>query len=153
MSDSVRPHRRQPTRLPRPWNSPGKSTGVGCHCLLRYYCRNNFKAENQLIYLLRSTSDAILRLLLYHSHNTDRFNFLPFPIFSPGNLRFLQSLNSTFTLWQDFKVTTLKSLPNSASDDLTHSANLVYPTALGLALCPEPSISRDQMLNSDSTIS
>ena len=29
MSDSVRPHRRQPTRLPRPWDSPGKNTGVG----------------------------------------------------------------------------------------------------------------------------
>ena len=34
MSDSVRPHRQQPTRLPHPWDSPGKSTGVGCHCLL-----------------------------------------------------------------------------------------------------------------------
>ena len=34
MSDSVRPHRRQPARLPRPWDSPGKSTGVGCHFLL-----------------------------------------------------------------------------------------------------------------------
>ena len=29
MSDSVRPHRQQPTRLPRPWDSPGKKTGVG----------------------------------------------------------------------------------------------------------------------------
>ena len=35
MSDSVRPHGRQPTRLLRPWGSPGKSTGVGCHCLLQ----------------------------------------------------------------------------------------------------------------------
>ena len=35
VSDSVRPHGRQPTRLPRPWDSPGKSIGVGCHCLLR----------------------------------------------------------------------------------------------------------------------
>ena len=35
MSYSVRPHRWQPTRLPRPWDSPGKNTGVGCHCLLR----------------------------------------------------------------------------------------------------------------------
>ena len=31
MSDSVQPHRRQPTRFPRPWDSPGKNTGVGCH--------------------------------------------------------------------------------------------------------------------------
>ena len=35
MSDSVRPHRRQPTRLPRPWDSPGKNTGVGCHFVLQ----------------------------------------------------------------------------------------------------------------------
>src|SRR5574337_931549 len=35
MSDSVRPHRRQPTRLPRPWDSPAKNTGVGCHFLLQ----------------------------------------------------------------------------------------------------------------------
>jgi len=35
MSNSVRPHRRQPTRLPLPWDSPGKNTGVGCHFLLQ----------------------------------------------------------------------------------------------------------------------
>ena len=35
MSDSVRPHRQQPTRLPHPWDSPGKNTGVGCHFLLQ----------------------------------------------------------------------------------------------------------------------
>ena len=35
MSDSVRPHRGQPTRLPRPWDSPGKNTGVGRHFLLQ----------------------------------------------------------------------------------------------------------------------
>ena len=35
MSDSVRPHRRQPIRLPRPWDSPGKNTGVSCHFLLQ----------------------------------------------------------------------------------------------------------------------
>ena len=35
MSDSVRPHRRQPTRVPHSWDSPGKNTGVGCHFLLQ----------------------------------------------------------------------------------------------------------------------
>ena len=35
MSDSVRSHRRKPTRLPCPWDSPGKNTGVGCHFLLQ----------------------------------------------------------------------------------------------------------------------
>ena len=36
MSDSSRPHGMQPTRLLHPWDSPGKSTGVGCHCLLHW---------------------------------------------------------------------------------------------------------------------
>ena len=35
VSDSVRPHRKQPTRLRRPWDSPGKNTGEGCHFLLQ----------------------------------------------------------------------------------------------------------------------
>ena len=40
VSDSYRLHGLQPTRLLRPWDFPGKSTGVGCHCLLRvrFYC-------------------------------------------------------------------------------------------------------------------
>ena len=35
VSDSLRPYRRQPTRLPFPWDPPGKNTGVGCHFLLQ----------------------------------------------------------------------------------------------------------------------
>ena len=35
LSDSVWPHRQQPTRLRRPWDSPGKNTGVRCHFLLQ----------------------------------------------------------------------------------------------------------------------
>ena len=35
MSDSVQPYRQQPTRLPCPWDSSGKNTGVGCHFLLQ----------------------------------------------------------------------------------------------------------------------
>ena len=35
VSDSVQPQRRQPTRL-RPWDSPGKNTGMGCHFLLQF---------------------------------------------------------------------------------------------------------------------
>ena len=35
VSDSMRPHRPQPTRLPHPWDSPGKNTGMGCHFLLQ----------------------------------------------------------------------------------------------------------------------
>ena len=45
VSDSVRPHRRQPTRLPHPWDSPGKNTGVGCHFFLQ--CMN-VKSESDV---------------------------------------------------------------------------------------------------------
>ena len=45
MSNSVWPHRRQPTRLPRPWDSPGKNTGVGCHFLLQ---RMTVKSESEV---------------------------------------------------------------------------------------------------------
>ena len=45
MSNSVRPHRRQPTSLPHPWDSPGKNTGVGCHFLLQ--CRK-VKSESEV---------------------------------------------------------------------------------------------------------
>ena len=36
MSNSLQPHGLQPTRLLRPWDFPGKSSGVGCHCLLHF---------------------------------------------------------------------------------------------------------------------
>ena len=45
MSDSVWPQRRQPTGLPRPWDSPGKNTGVGCHFLLQCI---NVKSESEV---------------------------------------------------------------------------------------------------------
>ena len=41
---TLQPHRRQPTRLPRPWDSPGKNTGVGCHFLLQ---RMKVKSESE----------------------------------------------------------------------------------------------------------
>ena len=54
MSDSVRPHRQQPTRLPCPWDSPGKNTGVGCHCLLQ--CMK-VKSESQVAQSCLTLSD------------------------------------------------------------------------------------------------
>ena len=44
MSNSVRPHRWKPTRLPHPWDSPGKNTGVGCHFLLQ--CMKKVKVKS-----------------------------------------------------------------------------------------------------------
>ena len=54
VSDSVRPHSRQPTRLPRPWDSPGKNTGVGCHFLLQ--CMK-VKSESEVAQLCPTLSD------------------------------------------------------------------------------------------------
>ena len=51
MSDSVQPHRRQPTRLPRPWDSPGKNTGVGCHFLLQCLKVKSESEVAQVVYL------------------------------------------------------------------------------------------------------
>ena len=56
MSDSGRPHRRQPTRLPRPWDFPGKNTGVGCHFLLQ--CMK-VKSESEVAQSLLTLSDPI----------------------------------------------------------------------------------------------
>ena len=56
MSDSVRPHRRQPTRLPRPWDSPGKNTGVGCHFLLQYV---KVKSESEVAQSCPTPSDPM----------------------------------------------------------------------------------------------
>ena len=56
MSDSVRPHKRQPTRLPRPWDSPGKNTGVGCHFLLQ--CMK-VKSESEVAQSCLTLSDPM----------------------------------------------------------------------------------------------
>ena len=56
MSDSVRPHRRQPTRLLCPWDSPGKNTGVGCHFLLQ--CMK-MKSESEIAQLCPTLSNPM----------------------------------------------------------------------------------------------
>ena len=56
VSDSVWPQRWQPTRLPRPWVSPGKNTGVGCHFLLQ--CMK-VKSESEVAQLCPTPSDSM----------------------------------------------------------------------------------------------
>ena len=56
MSDSVCPQRRQPTRLPHPWDSPDKNTGVGCHFLLQ--CMK-VKSESEVAQSCRTFSDPM----------------------------------------------------------------------------------------------
>ena len=56
VSNSVRPHRWQPTRLPRPWDSQGKNTGVGCHVLLQ--CMK-VKSESEVAQSCPTLSDPM----------------------------------------------------------------------------------------------
>ena len=60
VSDSVRPHRRQPTRLLCPWDSPGKNTGVGCHFFLQ--CMK-VKSESEVTQSFSTLSDPMYWIL------------------------------------------------------------------------------------------
>ena len=60
MSDSVRPHRWQPTRLPHPWDSPVKNTRVGCHFLLQCMKVKSESEVSQLCPTLRDPMDCSL---------------------------------------------------------------------------------------------
>ena len=60
MSDPVRPHRWQPSRLPRPWDSPEKSTGVGYHFLLQ--CMK-VKSESQVAQSCPTLSNPMVHSL------------------------------------------------------------------------------------------
>ena len=55
VSDSVRPHRLQPIRLLRPWDFPGKSTGVGCHCLLWRMSIDNSKSFTRKLFFFKQS--------------------------------------------------------------------------------------------------
>ena len=60
VSNSVRPHRWQPTRPPGPWDSPGKNTGVGCHFLLQCMKVKSESEVTQLCPTLRDPMDCSL---------------------------------------------------------------------------------------------
>ena len=61
MSDSVQPHRRQPTRLLCPWDTPGKNTGVGYHFLLQ--CMHACKVASVVSDCVRPNGQQPTRLL------------------------------------------------------------------------------------------
>ena len=75
MSDSVRPYRWQLTRLPCPWDSPGKSTGVGCHCLLQMVDYYGIKQEN-----VQNTYHELLKIFK-HIAATEITFYTPSPQF------------------------------------------------------------------------
>ena len=107
MSDSVRPHRWQPTRLAHPWDSPGKNTGVGYHFL--FQCMK-VKRESQVAQSCPTQPTRLLR-----------------PWDSPGKstgvgchcLLRLSSWSSPIKWWEHttgvFKLHSMESLPDAAN--------------------------------------
>ena len=71
MSNSVRPHRQQPTRLPHPWDSPGKNTGVGCHFLLQEKSKCSQKRNS-----LKNISGLFSRILTVQEREDNIFKLM-----------------------------------------------------------------------------
>ena len=75
VSDSSQPHGLQPTRLLRPWDFPGKSTGVGCHCLLLncMYFRHN-SLINAIYHMpINAFMSKLLNVTLSHGYQFSTF--------------------------------------------------------------------------------
>ena len=80
MSDSAQSHRRQPTRLPHPWDSPGKNTEVGCHFLLQCEKVKNESEVAQSCPTLSDPMDCSLPGSSVHGILQARvLEWLPFP--------------------------------------------------------------------------
>ena len=115
----MRPHRWQPTRLPRPWDSPGKNTGVGCHFLLQSM---KVKSEKSLsrVWLLATPWTAAHQAppsmgfsrQEYWSGVPWLYNWLPFSI--PGIIFFT---NGNFLLFLYFPLSVFSVL----SSDMCYS--------------------------------
>ena len=85
MSNSVRPQRWQPTRLSRPWDSPGRNTGVGCHFLLQCMKVKSESESLSRVRLLATPWTAVHQApLSMEFSRQEHWSGLPFP--APGDL-------------------------------------------------------------------
>ena len=76
VSNSVWPHRWQPTRLRHPWDSPGKNTGVGCHFLLQCMkVKNESECVTYPEIILKN-----LRVIIRKNRNSLHFSALYSPL-------------------------------------------------------------------------
>ena len=97
MSDSVRPHRRQPTRRPRSWDSPGKNTGVGCHFLL--HCRK-VKSESEVAQSCPTLSDPkVCSPLVSSVHGIFQARVLEWGAIAFSRLAFKAKCSSVSSSW------------------------------------------------------
>ena len=95
MSDSVQPHRRQPSSLPRPWDSPGKNTGVGCHFLLQYVKVKSESEVAQSCLTLHDPMDCSLPVSSVHGIFQARVLEWGAIAFSSKPLTLFNSMNTT----------------------------------------------------------
>ena len=93
MSNSVRPHRWQPTRLPRPWDSPGKNAGVGCHFLLQCVKVKSESEETQVCPTPSDPMDCSLPGSFVHGIFQARVLEWGAIAFSKSNMRHTQKTN------------------------------------------------------------
>ena len=66
MSDSVQPLRQQPARLPHPWDSPGKNTGVGFIIIIIYYICSLVQSKFKSYFSCKSNSTSNQKLLSFY---------------------------------------------------------------------------------------
>ena len=99
VSDSVQPHRRKPTWLPRPWDSPGKNTGVGCHFLLRRKGTHIYNPINGLG-IGRQTSIAASFCLLFISFLCKSLCQSVLPYADLGPLSIFHQVPMPSTIWR-----------------------------------------------------
>ena len=76
-SDSSWSHGLQPSRLLRPWDFLGKSTGVGCHCLLLFCCYTPLKQKYSHTNLLYTYRQRIFHMYAYRPPRVNRTIFCP----------------------------------------------------------------------------
>ena len=101
MSNSVGPHRWQPTRLPHPWDSPGKNAGVDCHFLLQCVKVKSESEVAQSCPTLRDTMDCSLPGSSVHGifqTTVLEWAAIAFSIFWIQNPSYLYDLQNTFFL-------------------------------------------------------
>ena len=109
----MQPQRRQPTRLPRPWDSPRKNTGVGCHFLLqcmkvkKEVCHILLICPFKFIFLLYPASSP-RRLALYITHHWAHLSSGFWPMTSSSRRMEIRVrlgyYSPSFYLWGHFRV-------------------------------------------------
>ena len=123
MSDSVRPHRQQPTRLPRPWDSPGKNTGVGCHFLFQCMKVKSESEVSQSCPTLHDPMDCSLPGSSIHGILQARVLEWGAIAFSDPYVRMQQKTNCWWAQWHGW-ISKTSCRAKSKSQKVTYSMTL-----------------------------